>query len=261
MTLENVENCGISALNNKAIQLVQQGEGRNAVKVLLQALSTLKLEVCSGKTCASAAASDSGAAFVRIALPSQCSADNAALSTYDTLFGITSCVNPCAPQQRDGSTACLLYNMALSHQRCTNSVSQPKARVAHLKKAAMTYNMAFSAAQHWKRWTDMHSGYQILSLAIVNNLLVIHYELGNTEKVAQLHTLLRDTLFGQKGDHISSQELSLFAKNLSRCTGEAPPAAPSVAASSGSCTTSGCDAGTAATAAHGQPTLIVPHSA
>jgi hypothetical protein len=244
-------NHSISSLNNKAIQLVQQGDGRNATKLFLHALSSLKAEVKQSSTKSYGAMGPvHGSGFLRVALPKSPTSISS-MVTYDTLFALNPTSDPCAPTQRDGSTACLLYNMALSHQRrCVEQMSeQPNISKSNLKKSAATYYMAFAAAQHWKKHTTTaaHEGYSILTLAIVNNLLVIHHELGNMDKVTQFHGLLRNTLFrvrpiNKEGDEIHSEELSLFAKNLQRChnsdrTIQAPAATMSTLPNSIPCTT------------------------
>lgn len=87
-------------------------------------------------------------------------------------------------------------------------------KTLHLKKAAQIYNMAFSAAQHWKRYTIEHPGYSILCLAILNNLLSIQTDTNhNAEKVAKLVICLRNSLSEAKST-IAEEERSFFAKNL-----------------------------------------------
>jgi hypothetical protein len=234
----------ISSLNNKAIQLVQQGDGRNAVRLFLQALSSLKSEIkqvspTTGKSHGAMPPSN-GSGFLRVSLPIS-HAPLSSMSMYDTLFAMTPTCDPCAPTQRDGSTACLLYNMALSHQRrCVDTMSDQPNK-GNLRKAVTTYYMALAAAQHWKKHTAMsdHEGYPILTLAIVNNLLVIHHELGNRDKVVPFQGLLRNAMFrvgrnNQGGEEISGEELSIFAKNLQRyhyCEGEIQAAAVTMSSS------------------------------
>jgi hypothetical protein len=201
--------------------MVKNGESRSAVKLFVQALSSLKSEIkcqtkCSSSQCHSSSMDANESPLIKIAVDSK--KESSGMATYDCFFGLNPKTNPCTPQHRDGSTACLLYNMAVTEHKLGLG-QDTKTRQVYLKKATNIYNMAFSAAQHWKKYTEQHLGCQILSLAILNNLLTIHHELQHADKVSQLHTLLRDTLFSHgKGDEISSEELSLFAKNLQLCT-------------------------------------------
>ena len=235
MKATTTADCSINAMNNKAIGLVKNGEGRNAVKLFLQALSSLKSEIkcqtkCSGSECHSHM-DDNESPLIRISVEAK--KEMAGMATYDCFFGLNPKTNPCTPQHRDGSTACLLYNMAVTEHKMGLQHQDTKARQGFLKKAMNIYNMAFSAAQHWKKYTEQHSGCQILCLAILNNLLTIHNELHNASKVAQLHTVLRDTLFSNgKGDEITSEELSLFAKNLQLCSNDSGSDSSSVPTSS-----------------------------
>jgi len=147
-------------------------------------------------------------------------------------------VDPCAPHQRDGTTACLLYNMALAEERLSlrhtavntngdNGTTEQHGKLQKmmLKKAANIYGMAYSAAQHWKRWTIDHPGYDVLCLAIVNNLVGIHQQLSSSStnhhsgsKVRDLVSCFRSAfLVSNKEDKdINDEEHSLFRANLER---------------------------------------------
>ena len=219
--------CSISTLNNQAISLVQQGQSRNAIKLFLQALSQLKSEVCrsTGSSCNHGQTTPTlvESPFVRVSVSSSQDGESteettAAFAMFDTLLALNPKVDSCAPQQRDGTTACLLYNMALSHQRMSESnpnvtTNDSSKTCLHLKKAARTYTMAFSAAQHWKRWTKEHPGFPVLQVAILNNLLGLHAQLGNATKVQQLQTCFREALASANAT-LSQDEQSFFATNL-----------------------------------------------
>ena len=235
MTLSDTS-CKISYMNNKAISLVKQGQSREAIKLFLQALSALKSEVCSQNKAAAAGSRSSSPTntpqvetpYMRVSVGSEEGSSSASsFAMFDRLFAMNPQVDPCAPQQRDGTTACLLYNMALSHQRMSESNAKDSKTCLHLKKAASTFTMSFSAAQHWKRWTKEHAGFNILQLAILNNLMGLHTQLGNTTKVQELQACFQNALVTTPAAEMSQDERNFFAANLQRqqdsgSTGSAP---------------------------------------
>jgi hypothetical protein len=223
--------CNIVALNAKAIHLVHHNNDREAIKLFLQALSRLKSEL---STCHKHSSSPEDGAFLRIPLMannSNCSngsklgaasaPDSCAL--FDRLLGLCSNVDPCAPKVRDGATALLLYNAGVTeHHMALFQDTHPQQKTLHLKKASQIYNMAFSAAQHWKHYTIEHPGYSILCLAILNNLLsILAASDKSSEKPEQLRMYLRDVLTTAK-DTITKEEMSFFAKNLDQLSGNIP---------------------------------------
>lgn len=225
MTLSDTS-CKISYMNNKAVSLVKEGHSREAIKLFLQALSALKSEVCSQNKAAAAGSRSScsptntppvGNPYLRVSVGSEEDSSSASsFAMFDKLFAMNPQVDPCAPQQRDGTTACLLYNMALSHQRMSESNAKDSKTCLHLKKAASTFTMSFSAAQHWKRWTKEHAGFNILQLAILNNLMGLHTQLGNATKVQQLQGCFQNALAATPANEMSQDERTFFAANLQR---------------------------------------------
>jgi len=218
--------CSISTLNNKAISLVQKGESRNAIKLFLQALSQLKFEVRSQKKATYSSGtepSNAGSPFIRVTLSkmeheqSGDSATDSSFAVFDQLVALNPKVDSCAPQQRDGTTAALLYNMALSYQHMSQSrhCEMTSKSCLHLKKAASTFAMAFSASQHWKRWTKTHIGCSVLELAILNNLIGLHSQMGSADKVKQLQACYCKSL-GAASRELSQEEKSFFVANLER---------------------------------------------
>ena len=214
-------------MNNKAVSLAKEGQSREAIKLFLQALSELKSQVCNQNKAATDGNSTSRSSsptntpqvqnpFMSVPVGSDEDSSSSSFVMFDKLLAMNPQVDPCEPQQRDGTTACLLYNMALSHQHMSESNAKDSKSCLHLKKAASTFAMAFSAAQHWKRWTKEHSGFNILQLAILNNLMGLYTQLGNTVKVQQLQACFQNALVETPAKEISADEQDFFAKNLER---------------------------------------------
>lgn len=219
----DLSSCKIIALNAKAIQLAQQRDDRGAIKLFLQGLSQLKSELntCNKHSCTS---SEDGA-FLRVPVNASAngrfesevsSARSCNLNMFDRLLGLCQNADPCAPQIRDGVTALFLYNAGATEHHLALRDTNTQQKALHLKKASQVYNMALTAAQHWKHWTTDHKGYSILCLAIVNNLLSMQW---NSKKAEQLKVLMKNTL-ASAGNTISEDERTFFANHLDELTKE-----------------------------------------
>jgi len=118
----------------------------------------------------------------------------------------------------------LRHNITTTDGDNVSTEQHGKLQKMMLKKAANIYGMAYSAAQHWKRWTIDHPGYDVLCLAIVNNLVGIHQQLSSPtnhhsgSKVQDLVSCFRSAFLVSNREHkdINDEEHSLFRANLER---------------------------------------------
>jgi len=261
----------ITALNNQAIELVQEGDSRNAIKLFLEALSRLKSDIPDHKkeegiaddrkgdnavneeetTAKQDEAQAQSSWFVSLSMTATDAAseddDNeedvnrksrntnknktssllsSSIDMYEYLLDFQQDYDPTLPENRDGATTLLLYNLGATHHIMgmmgfETEKQQLMKSSLHFKKAANTYNMALSAARHWKRFATNTYGYQFLSCAIFNNQWqiqrMLHDPNPSSTAVSADHiaTCLREVLKNKSAKaEMSQEEFNLFSKNL-----------------------------------------------
>jgi tetratricopeptide (TPR) repeat protein len=212
----DMEQRRVIALANHGVRLLQQRNHGKATQTLLQALNYLK--ECSKKRplpekvtegdcqerptifiTESLTLMGMGKEDLHCTLPFQ---------MFQQVFTFSSSdCDPTSPENRDGSSAMILYNMALVyHSRASPSK-------VSLAKALQMYNYALAAIQHWARHQVVHQGCHLLRLAILNNMAHVNALL--QKKAAAEHCLkcLRDILAYAKG-FTTEEQYEFFTANV-----------------------------------------------
>lgn len=230
----STKNSRVLSLNNQAVRCLQQQDYRKSIETFLLALGKQKEAIKA--TTSSSSSRQQEAAHALQKLPSEeedraqqvineksyfisqsleCTStreeEDAPFQLFDRVF-LLSRHDPTSASHRDGTSAVILFNMAMAHHHRGIRFNQR----LQLAKAVRMYQWALSAVQHWEKTTSCpnnSSGCHVLRLAILNNMAHANYCGRRNQDAVHSLKCLRDILVYAKGC-VPPKDFAFFTGNI-----------------------------------------------